>query len=128
MIAIRSIPAWYWLTTLVFSAYYAYRGFVGNWFALLAANQARPESAKFPRWAIISVFSGGDALFHFACSVAGFVCLFVSNALFETWVNAASFDAGRSVFLVFVFLFGFVGAAGQLPQLILQGKIPGIRG
>jgi hypothetical protein len=37
------------------------------------------------------------------------------------------FDAGNSIILIFVSLFGLIGITGQLPQLLLQGKIPWIK-
>jgi hypothetical protein len=51
----------------------------------------------------------------------------IARTLYETWFPRPEFDTGRSVLLVFSFAFGFVGASGQLPQLILQGKVPGLK-
>jgi hypothetical protein len=125
--AIRQIPIWYWAIALLLSSYYAYRGVVGNWIAQRAQTESRPAELKLSNRIIISVFCLHDGLFHFLSSIAGFCALFVANDLYEALVAGPTFDAARSVLLVFAFLFGLIGATGQLPQLILQGKVPGLR-
>lgn len=75
----------------------------------------------------MSIFCTHDMLFHFFCSLAGFLALFIGNTLYESLNSNQAVDTGKSVLLVFAFLFGVVGATGQLPQLILQGKVPGLR-
>ena len=127
MITIALIPVWYWVVAVLFSAYYAFRGWVGNRVAARVENEKRSQSARYDEWVIKWVFSAHDALFHFVCSMAGFCALFVANTLYESLIAGSTFDAARSVLLVFTFLFGLVGVTGQLPQLILQGKFPGLR-
>jgi hypothetical protein len=56
--------------------------------------------------------------------MAGFITLFVANSLYESLRSTESFDTGKSLLLAFAFLFGVIGVTGQLPQLLLQGKIP----
>jgi hypothetical protein len=127
MARLDEAPLWYWVIGSAFSAYYAYRGAVGNWFAQKQANTDRPEGNRLPSWVIISVYCPHDGLFHFVCAIAGFVVLFVGQGLYGSLAADASIDAGRSVLLVFCCLFGLLGVTGQLPQLILQGKLPTFR-
>jgi hypothetical protein len=87
-------------------------------------TQIPATGRKFKPWEIISVFCVHDALFHFICSMAGFITLFVANSLYESLRSTESFDTGKSLLLAFAFLFGVIGVTGQLPQLLLQGKIP----
>jgi hypothetical protein len=121
------IPCWYYFIALAFSCYYAYRGYRGNWIAQHRENLKRTDADKLSKSTIVSIFCVHDMIFHFICSLAGFLVLFVANSLYETLTLDQEFDTGRSVLLVFAFLFGIVGSTGQLPQLILQGKVPGIR-
>jgi hypothetical protein len=125
MSVIGQVPWWYWAIALVLSCYYAYRGYRGNWIAHREANEKRQH--RLSTGAIVSVFCVHDMLFHFFCSLAGFLALFVAGTLYESLVFAETFDTGKSVLLIFAFLFGVVGATGQLPQLILQGKVFGLR-
>jgi hypothetical protein len=127
MSALDGIPCWYQLVAIAFSCYYAYRGYRGNWIAQRQANEQRPEGHRLSKSTIVSVFCVHDMLFHFFCSLAGFLALFIADTLYESLASEQAFDTGKSVLLVFAFLFGVVGATGQLPQLILQGKLPGLR-
>jgi hypothetical protein len=127
MSILSQIPWWYAVVALIFSCYYGYRGYRGNWIAQRRANDERKEGQRLSTSAIVSIFCVHDMLFHFFCSVAGFLALFIANTLYESLVAAETFDTGKSVFLIFAFLFGVIGATGQLPQLLLQGKVPGLR-
>jgi len=121
------IPSWYFVVALAFSCYYAYRGYMGNWIAQRAENEKRAEALRLSKSTIVSIFCVHDMLFHFFCSLAGFLALSIARILYHALVARPEFDTGRSVLLVFAFVFGFVGATGQLPQLILQGKVPGLK-
>lgn len=120
------IPRWYWVTAIAFSCYYAYRGYMGNWVAMVRHNRTVAHR-KLKNWEIISVYCVHDALFHLICSMAGFIVLFVAKDLYESLRSTESFDAGKSLLLAFAILFGVIGVTGQLPQLLLQGKIPFIK-
>lgn len=125
MSTLYEIPWWYWVIAIVLSSYYAYRGYRGNLIAMEQKNREIPATGrKFKRWEILSVFCIHDALFHLICSMAGFIILFVANDLYESLRSTESFDTGKSLLLAFAFLFGVIGVTGQLPQLLLQGKIP----
>lgn len=116
-----SIPVWYGVIATLFSTYFAFRGFVGHWYA----QKQNPH--PYPHWVILWVFCAHDALFHFVSALSGFVAWFVGFGLYESMVNSSAIDAGQSVLLVFCVLFGLVGVTGQLPQLILQGKLPAFK-
>ncbi len=128
MVLISGMPCWYWLVAILCSCYYAYRGYVGNWVAFVQKNEAIPEGkSKYPKWVVVSVYCLHDMIFHFVCSMAGFLTLHVAYNLSESVVSVQGSDAGKSILLVFCFLFGVVGVTGQLPSLIQQGKLPGLR-
>jgi hypothetical protein len=111
----------------VLSCYYAYRGYRGNWIAHREANEKRAKEHRLSTSAIVSIFCVHDMLFHFFCSLAGFLALFIAGTLYESLTSAETFDTGKSVLLIFAFLFGIAGATGRLPQLIQQGKVFGRR-
>lgn len=127
MSVLDGVPSWYRFIAIAFSCYYAYRGYRGNWIAQLRENEKRPEGSRLSKSAIVSIFCVHDMLFHFLCSLAGFLALFVASNLYESLASRQEYDTGKSVLLVFSFLFGVVGVTGQLPHLILQGKLPGLR-
>src|SRR5207244_6118628 len=121
-------PTWYFVSAIIFSCYYAYRGYVGNWIAMAQRNETIPVGKrKFAKWEIISVFCIHDMFFHFICSLAGFLALLVANNIYESSASTQNLDAGRSILLAFSFLFGVIGVTGQLPPLIQLGKLPGLK-
>jgi hypothetical protein len=114
----------YWTIAIVLSHYYAYRGYMGNWFNMRELDEKRSEKHKLSDGQIISVFCIHDALFHFVSSLAGFLVLALAFTIYGSFDFSKPIDAGKSIMLTFSFLFGFIGATGQLPLLILQGKLP----
>jgi len=126
MSVLNGVSPLYYVVGITLSCYYAYRGYVGNWIAMAQKNAEIPPR-RFARWEIISVYCIHDMLFHFICSVAGFFALLVVNHLFESLVSVSPFDTGKSLLLVFSFLFGIIGVTGQLPPLIQQGKLPFVK-
>src|SRR4030095_7062878 len=70
MSTLYEIPAWYWVIAIAFSSYSAYRGYMGNWVAMVRQNRTITHR-KWKNWEMISVFCVHDALFHFICSMAG---------------------------------------------------------
>jgi hypothetical protein len=128
MSILDGIPAWYFVVAIAFSCYYAYRGYRGNWIAFAQRNEVIPEGKrKFLKWEIISIYCVHDMLFHFICSLAGFFTLLVAYNVYEQFVSDQDCEAGRSVLLVFSFLFGVIGVTGQLPPLIQLGKLPNLK-
>ncbi len=122
MSILSDVPIWGVLFAVGLSCYYAYRGFKGNLFTLVEDNEKRKH--KLSRRDMVTVFCIHDALFHFLCSLAGFLALLVSLKIYKSLDFAQPLDTGKSLLLAFSFLFGVIGATGQLPQLILQGKLP----
>jgi hypothetical protein len=128
MLILNEIPTWYIVIAIIFSSYYAYRGFMGNWIAMVQRNEdIKNDKRKFKNWEIISVFCIHDMFFHFICSLAGFFTLLVAKDLYQSLPSSESIDAGNSVLLAISFLFGVVGVTGQLPPLIQLGKFPGVK-
>jgi hypothetical protein len=66
---------------VVFSAYYGYRGYVGNRYAWRVTNaqRAKGELPELPAREVISVYCVHDVLFHVLCSLAGFLSLVASR-------------------------------------------------
>jgi hypothetical protein len=120
MIKLADIEWWYYLVGGAFSLYYAYRGFIGNKILFEQRNSDPNIKRKFEKWEYISVYCIGDAIFHFICSVVGFYAF--RQAIYM--LGNKPFDVGNSILIVFLFLFSVLGISGQLPQLILQGKLP----
>lgn len=128
MVLISRMPVWYCVVAILFSCYYAYRGYVGNWVTFVQKNETIPDGKrKYAKWEVVSVYCLHDMIFHFVCSMAGFLTLEVACTLSESVVVGQGSDVGKSILLVFCFLFGVVGVTGQLPSLIQQGKLPGLR-
>lgn len=128
MVLISDMPVWYWVVAILLSCYYAYRGYVGNWVSFAQKNEAIPDGKrKYAKWEVVSVYCLHDMIFHFVCAMAGFLTLHVAFNLSQSVVSGQGADVGKSILLVFCFLFGVVGVTGQLPSLIQQGKLPGLR-
>jgi hypothetical protein len=96
----------YWVVAVALSLYNAYRGYIGHWFNWVERYEKKNEALKLESWKIHFVFYIHDGLFHFICSMAGFITLAVAINLYESLVSAESFDTGKSVLLVSAFLFG----------------------
>ncbi len=117
--------AWY-LLAIILSCYHAYRGFMVQWIYANQQNQQLPAEVtrKWSKKEIIVIRCVEDAIFHFICSVFGFLSLSISSCLYESWICAKELDSGKSLLLIFCFLFGIIGISGQLPPLIQLGKFP----
>ena len=122
------MPIWltclYWTVAVVLSLYYAYRGYVGNWSYMREKNDQRCQKHRFSDGQIIRVYCVHDALWHLLSALAGFVALAVAFKICKSIDLAQPLDTGKSLLLTFSFLFGFIGATGQLPMLLQQGKFP----
>mgnify|MGYP001616990682 CR=1 FL=1 len=114
-------PWWYLVVGILVSLYHGYRGFMIQW------HFGIPSTEKFRGAVRILILCVEDTLFYVVCSVAGFLALLAANHLYETVSNIQTIDAGRSILLVFAFSIGIIGITGQLPNLIQQGKIPGVK-
>ena len=112
---------------MMLSPYYAYRGYEDNWFRQRELNAER-KIAKLEVLSsrdIITVYCIPDAIFHFLSSITGFFVLCVVFKMYQSLkFDDPTLDTGTSLLLALSFVFGIIGALGQLPQLILQGKVP----
>jgi len=106
--------------------YYGARGVVGQRIAAQLLNDELKSQNKrvWKGWEIVLVRYVQDFIFHFVCSVAGFVSLFIVVVTLQGSQSIADLQAGASVLLVFCFLLGLVGVCGQLPHLLLEGRFP----
>jgi len=126
---INNSPSWYLFLAFGISFYYAYRGFRGCWIGFARTNESEKKESRrqFTKSEIVSIYWVHDMLFHFICSLAGFFALLVAKYLFDSLLASQTFDTGKSILLVFSFLFGIIGVTDQLPVLIPQGKIPSFK-
>jgi hypothetical protein len=118
-------PAWLWSSIIPLATYYAFRGAIGNWYGMQQLNSTRHQSLKLPRWVIVSVYCTHDALLHFLCTVVGALSMCMFYRVCEASVVSADLDAGRAGLIVLALTLGLFGLTGQLPALLLQGKLPG---
>jgi len=116
------IPWWYYILAIILSLYHGYRGFMVQWIIANQQNQQLPKeiTRKWSKPEIIVIRCIEDAIFHFICSISGFLVLLISIHLLE------NLDETKSVLLIFSFLFSIIGISGQLPPLIQLGKLQNI--
>ena len=126
MLNLVNMSWWYYLIAISLSLYYAYRGFIGNKIAFEKKNSDPEKNYEFKKREYISVYCIGDALFHFMSSIAGFLAIAIAYHLYLSIDFKTGLETGNAIIFVFLLLFGFLGIAGQLPALILQGKLPWI--
>jgi hypothetical protein len=123
---LSEMPCWYVGLAVVASLYYGARGVLGQRIAAQLLNEELKAQKKriWTAWEIVLVRYVQDFIFHFVCSVAGFLSLFIVVATLQCLQSIIELQAGASVILVFCFLLGLVGVCGQLPYLLLEGRFP----
>jgi hypothetical protein len=117
---LEGTPDWYWLITIGISAYHAYRGC--RYYRLVVAR--RPEIRSWPRCDKIVVLYIQAVFLYGVCSLAGFVALCAACRLSALHLAGHSVTGAVVGLIGFLYLFGFVGAVGELPHLIQAGKFP----
>ena len=123
-----AIPTWYALVAAAFSLYYGTRGVVTH---LIAAEQQNAALAKngareIKTWENVVIRYVQDFIFNAVCCIAGFLSFFASYFLAQRVVDPNNTSAGIAIIIVAGFLLGIVGVSGQLPYLLLQGRLPRI--
>jgi hypothetical protein len=129
MALIKAIPNWYIAVAIAVSLYYGARGVVAHRIAADALNRkiAEEKGREWKKWEIIFVRYIQDFVFNFVCSMAGFVSLFFSYSIFTTLTNLSDIGVGTAILMIFLFLVGVIGISGQLPFLLLEGRLPSIK-
>ena len=117
---IIKMPCWYLILAVLFSLYYAIRGVVEQ----KAININTPVSTTEK----MIIFYIQDFLFKFIITISSFVALFAANYIFPSKTEINSISTGHIILLIFLFVWGIIGACGYLTLFISRGKIPGIKG
>lgn len=116
---IMKIPSWYWVLTFIFSAYYAYRDVLDHKTGICAARKDLTRHEKLVIYYIQGI------LFKVIITVSSFISLFIFKNIFLSFKSFNEINAGTAVLLVFLFLWGIIGACGYLTLFIASGKVPG---
>ncbi|HNV87999.1 MAG TPA: hypothetical protein PKL53_03440 [Methylotenera sp.] len=120
------IPIWYIVITVFLSFYYGCRGVVGQRIAAKQLNQTlmKQELREWKCWEIVFIRYIQDFIFHVVCSIAGFFSLFMAFNFLQEIDTLSDIGSETAILLVFFLLLGLVGACGQLPHLLLEGRFP----
>jgi hypothetical protein len=108
---------WYFAFGILWSIFQGARGVV-------EARLSNPHARAWKRWERIVVLYVHDFAFRFICTMAGFVSLYMSVALFNDISPDSELSTGDALLMLFSFLLGVVGVGGQLHHVILLGKLP----
>lgn len=125
--ALNSMPLWYDVLLLSASAYQAWRGW--RFQAIFTEDQNRKaerSESKEHLWTKAEKYllrCLADALFYFVCCSSGFIALFVLWTISADLQPVNQISAGAAAVLVSLTVYGVLGVSGQLPHLLLQGKL-----
>lgn len=64
------------------------------------------------------------SIFYFITTFSGFIALFFVYYVIANICDIKDISGGTAALLIFSVLFGLLGVAGQLPNLLEQGKFP----
>jgi hypothetical protein len=119
---LTQIPIWYIAIAVVFSIYYGWRGGRANYLVAVGQKKDTGKEGIFKYLTekqIFRIYSLHDFIFHFLCSISGFLALYI---LSQCRVIKSTED---SIFIIFLSLYSIVGITDTLPQLLPLGKFPG---
>jgi hypothetical protein len=116
---LTKIPGWYWWLTIIFSVYYAYRDVLEH----KTGKCKDANDLKMHEKIIIFYIQG--VLFKVIITISSFLALFLAKYIFSSLTSFSEISAGTGVLLVFLFLWGIIGACGYLTLFISRGKVPG---
>jgi hypothetical protein len=130
---LTATPWWYWIVAVVVSLYHGYRGFTLQ--KLFMADQKEgaartlPNGASTPTWKwspfeAVVVRSLFDGMFYFLCSAVWFLCLSALVTIYDSVKSLDQVSGGTAAVLSLLGVGSVVGIVGQLPYLILLGKLP----
>src|SRR5574342_1002810 len=108
---------WYFAIAVAWSLFQGVRGVV-------EARLDNPRASEWKTWERLIVLYVHDFAFRFICTMAGFVSIYMSVALFNEMSPDSELSTGDALLMFLLFLVGIVGAVGQLHYLILMGKRP----
>ena len=112
------MPCWYIFIIFVFTLYYAIRG-------LMEKIQYGDKALNLTQKVIIDYIQ--EVLFKVIVTISSFIALFIANYISSSLESINDIGAGTAVILIFLFIWGIIGACGYLTSFIASGKIPGIK-
>ena len=121
MIAV--MPRWYWLIASVLTLFHIIRGTFKERSRIRALPKDAPKPTKLEKW-LVHYFQ--DGLFRGICSVAGFCALAFGIFLANSFTHPIQVSAGAAALIIASFLIGLVGVTGNLPILLLTGRLPDV--
>ena len=116
---VLKIPTWYFILTIVFSLYYAFRGIMEQRFV----NAESPWS-QFKK---IFYYDIQEFLFKVIMTASGFISLFIANYIVSTLKSFDNIGVGTAILIIFLIVWGITGISGYLPFLIVSGRFPSIK-
>ena len=128
------IDCWYWGLAIAVTAYQAYRGFRLQWRLGLDSPRRIAQPATNPPQDVLSttdrviLLSLADGFTFALCALSGFYALLVSYRAAHLTASDASAPVAHPAFLIFLVLYGVLGASGKLPDTLnrLQAPAPGL--
>ena len=108
----------YIVVAVVVSLYQAYRGFMFQW--ILGLKKIKGALR-------VILLCIADMLTYFVCTLSGFgaLLLLARSGVLEGHLPST---AGEATWLVFLAVYGLLGVTGKLPDILLQVKLPGVKG
>ncbi len=122
---LSEIPCWYLTVSFILCCYYSWRGARANYLfnvKRIETDNNYPINKRQAFW----IYSLHDAVFHMICSLSGFLTLYILCSNYQT-MGSNETSAGDSILFIFLSLYSILGITGMLPQLIQQGKLPGMK-
>jgi hypothetical protein len=126
------VPDWFMIVALGFSIYHVYRGYVlRRWIAQTQKHVEEQRAARddstfnwsMPTIKKIVVRYVYDTLFHFYCSMLGFVALWL--VIYPFFITSEFRDSsGGTGLFIFLVVLSILGVSGILPFVIQLGKRP----
>ena len=124
------------LIPIIFSAYYAIRGLMEKQIqcAETTFNQTLMEKQiqciediilnKTQKYIIFYI---QEVLFKIIVTISSFLSLFIAYYILSSLKSCNDIGTGTAVLLIFLFIWGIIGASGYLTLFIALGKIPNMK-
>ena len=109
MFQLTDIPCWYFGFALIVSAYQAYRGFMFQW---IFGDRFRWTTTRK-----VLLLCCADMFTYCLCALSGFYSFFAAHWI-ATHHSESTKELEQSAFLIFLVLYGVLGATGKLPDIL----------
>ena len=116
MTKLTDIPCWYYDIAVVVSVYQAYRGFMFQWIFSEGHKYGQRELSVTLRVVLLCV---AEMFTYLVCAISGFLSFFIAYQL-----ATAAPSPTTSAPLIFLVLYGLLGATAKLPDLLHKIKFP----